>query len=219
MDACTNPDILRVIYFFLLIVDIVKIIIPMALIVLGLIDFSKSVINSDEKVQQKSLSLFLKRLLYAVLVFAVPWIVEVFMVTLGDILSEEVNFTDCIDNANKECIEALDSGVKTQIQAHCDVAENQKEEDNQEACYYCPTSNEYLWNNKTPESGHCPGGIGWTKKENITENNCEIKNEDGACYYCSVTNTYLWRPGVPSENCPGGIAWSKKPDMTENNCN
>lgn len=120
MDACTNPDILRVIFFFLLIVDIVKIIIPIALIVLGIIDFSKSVITSDEKVQKKTISLFFKRLLYAPLVFAVPWIVEVLMVTLGDFLSEEINFTDCIDNANSGCIEALESKDNTKITQYCD---------------------------------------------------------------------------------------------------
>ena len=62
VSVCTNPDILRVIYFFLIIIDIVKIIIPIALIILGIIDFSKAVVISDEKVQKKSVNLFMKRI-------------------------------------------------------------------------------------------------------------------------------------------------------------
>lgn len=226
MDACTNPDILRVIYFFLLIINIVKIIIPIALIVLGIIDFSKSVMTSDEKVQKKTISLFFKRLLYAVLVFAVPWIIKVLMVTLGNLsVTDEINFTDCLENANSECIDALDGNNLTIINEKCDVPENYQTEGSgntvetvTEACYYCPVTNTYLWRPGVP-SENCPGGIQWTKKEDIAENNCEIKNESGACYYCPVTNTYLWRPGVPSENCPGGIQWTKKEDITKNNCN
>jgi len=111
IDACTNPDILRVIYFFLIMLDIVKISIPIGLIVMGIIDFSKSVVISDEQVQKKAAKLFFKRILYGALVFAVPWIIEVLMVTLGN-LTEGVNFTDCIENANSEAIERLEKELE-----------------------------------------------------------------------------------------------------------
>ena len=127
MEVCTNPDILRVIYFFMLIIDIVKIIVPIALIIFGIIDFSKAVISSDEKSQSKTVNLFLKRLLYGVLIFAVPWIVEVLMVTLGNLLESEDdmgNFTDCLENANSECIDAIDSNNINTIKEVCDVPEN-----------------------------------------------------------------------------------------------
>ena len=98
MDACTNPEILKVIYFIQLLIDIVKIAIPIGLIVMGMIDFSKSVITNDDKIQKKNLMLFLKRVMYAALVFVVPWIVEVLMIGIGN-LTEKVNFTDCLENA------------------------------------------------------------------------------------------------------------------------
>lgn len=107
VGVCANPGILRVIYFCLIIIDIIKVIIPIALIIFGLIDFSKSVVISDEKVQKKTVNLFVKRIISAVLVFAVPWIVEVVMVSLGN-LTEKVNFTDCIENANSEKIKELE---------------------------------------------------------------------------------------------------------------
>ena len=111
MDACTNPDILRVIWFFMMILDIIKIIIPIGLIVLGIVDFSKAMITSDENTQKKSGKLFTKRLIYAVLVFTVPWLIKVFMITLGNLLGEEdeVNFTDCLENANGEYLQKLEN--------------------------------------------------------------------------------------------------------------
>lgn len=107
IDACTNPDILRVIYFGRLIVDIVKIVIPIGLIIMGMIDFSKSVVSSDEGAQKKNITLLGKRIIFAILVFAVPWIVETLMISLGN-LTEGVNFTDCLENANSEKIAELE---------------------------------------------------------------------------------------------------------------
>lgn len=109
VDACTNPDILKVIYFAKLILDIVKIVIPIGLIIMGMIDFSKSVVTSDDGIQKKNMKLFIKRIIYAVLVFAVPWIVETLIVNLGN-LTDGVNFTDCLENAESECIEKLENG-------------------------------------------------------------------------------------------------------------
>ena len=112
MDACTNPDILRVIWFFLMLIDIVKIIIPIALIVLGIIEFSKAAISSDENAQKKSGQLFIKRLIYAILIFTLPWLIEVLIVTLGNLevlKKDETNFTDCLENATGEKIEELES--------------------------------------------------------------------------------------------------------------
>lgn len=113
VDACTNPDILRVIYFGKLIIDIVKIVVPIGLIILGMVDFSKSVTSSDEGAQKKNMKLLGKRIVFAVLVFAVPWIVETLMVSLGN-LTEGVNFTDCLENANSEKIAELDKRLAEQ---------------------------------------------------------------------------------------------------------
>ena len=169
MDACTNPDILRVIYFFLLILDVVKIIIPIALIVLGLIDMSKSVMSNDESAQSKKLKLFFKRILYAVLIFAVPWIVEVFIVTLGDLIGEDkVNFTDCLDNANSECIEALEEYDLDNSLQYCDI---------QKQCWYCSNEKKYYWGYFSPlsENKKCPGSVDgeWFMDKTKTESDCQ----------------------------------------------
>lgn len=110
INACENPDILKVIYFADLILDIVRIVIPIGLIIIGMIDFSKSVTSSNEGIQKKSVNLFIKRIIYAILVFAVPWLVKTLIITLGD-LAEGVNFTDCLENANNKTIEEIENGT------------------------------------------------------------------------------------------------------------
>lgn len=158
-NACTNTDILRVIYFGRLIVDIVKIVIPIGLIIMGMIDFSKSVVTNDDGDQKKNMKLLVKRIVFAVLVFAVPWIVETLMVNLGN-LTEGVNFTDCLENATGDCIDQLENGY-----SRCYSKDEY-------SCYYCPSSNKYLWRLGSP-SEYCPGGIGWSKRTNIEEKNCK----------------------------------------------
>ena len=106
ISACENPEVLKVIYFGLLIIDIIKIIIPIGLIVMGIVDFSKSVATNDDSARKKNVQLFAKRLLYGALVFLVPWIIKVVIINLGD-LTEDVNFSDCLKNANQEKIAEL----------------------------------------------------------------------------------------------------------------
>lgn len=197
MDACTNPDILRVIWFFLMLIDIVKIIIPIALIVLGIIDFSKAAITSDEKVQQKTGKLFAKRLLYAVLVFTIPWLVEVLMVTLGNIMGKEgvVNFTDCIENANSESIEKLESGTFYH------------------KCYVCSIDKtKYYFGEKPSWTYRDCGGAGWFETD-LTEEDCGVKK----CHMCTATGARYW--GVYTSNsginCPN--SWVSTTE-TEENC-
>lgn len=111
MNACENPEILRVFFFFNLILNIVKIVVPIGLIVMGLIDFSRALTSNDESTQKKSTKLFIKRVIMAVLVFFVPWIVETLIIGLGN-LADGVNFTDCLENATKEKIESLENSEK-----------------------------------------------------------------------------------------------------------
>lgn len=106
MEACVEPDLLRIIYFIKILINIIFIIVPISVIVMGLIDLSKSTVSSDEGEQKKNLRLFFKRIISAVFVFAVPWIVNVFMELLGD-LTSKVSLADCWNNANSEKINDL----------------------------------------------------------------------------------------------------------------
>lgn len=111
VPTCENPEVLRVIYFITLLIDIVKLVVPIGLVIVGMIDFSKGVVATDEGAQKKVIKIFVKRVIYAILIFAVLWIVKTVMVNLGN-LTEGVNFTDCLENANKDSIAKYDAKLK-----------------------------------------------------------------------------------------------------------
>lgn len=107
VPVCENPEILKVIYFASIIVDIVKIIVPIGLVAMAMLDFSKGVTSGNESDNKKNLSKLIKRFIYAILIFAVPWIVKILIINLGN-LTKGVNYTDCLENATGDKIKELE---------------------------------------------------------------------------------------------------------------
>ena len=103
MKICTDPSVLKVIYFLKIIVIIIKIAVPIILVVLAMIDLFKAVIASDDKEKKKAVKLLIKRVIYSLLIFFVPTIVNTLMITIGN-MGESENFTDCLENATIENI-------------------------------------------------------------------------------------------------------------------
>lgn len=69
-----------------------KIVIPLLLIVFGMIDLGKAVISSDEKAITKATNTLIKRLIAAVVIFFIPYIV-------GAVFSLIDNFKDDANEA------------------------------------------------------------------------------------------------------------------------
>ena len=85
LDACQHPTILRVLYFAYLFWEILAVVIPIGLIIMLMIDFTKAVVISKEDAQVKSMKLVGKRIMYAVLIFATPWLVSLIMTILDGV--------------------------------------------------------------------------------------------------------------------------------------
>ena len=83
LDACQHPGILRIIYFGKLLIDLVFTLLPIGLIVMILIDFSKVVISGEEKAVKNS-KIVVQRIINAMIVFCIQWIVNVFMNLLSE---------------------------------------------------------------------------------------------------------------------------------------
>lgn len=101
-DTCSHPTVLRILYFAYLFLDILFVAIPIGLIIMLMIDFSKAVIAGKEDEQIKSTKLVTKRIMYAVIIFVMPWIVGVvmsFAETVG--LDTGGNFMECLTNVEK----------------------------------------------------------------------------------------------------------------------
>ena len=72
-----------------IIVNIIKIGIPILLIIFGMIDFAKTMITKDESEQKKASKLLFKRFLYAVGVFSVVWIVTLTLSIISGAFGED----------------------------------------------------------------------------------------------------------------------------------
>lgn len=102
MEACQNPDILRVIMYILKLLDIVFIIVPIGLIVMIGIDLFKNVTSLKDDNMKKNTQTAVKRIIYCVCLFFVPTIVS-FVNTILDDLG--VDYVACFNNANETYIE------------------------------------------------------------------------------------------------------------------
>ena len=81
LNFCTDPSILRVILMFKIVIDIIKIIIPIALIVMVMLDISKYVSSFES-----NSTIFKKvrgRVFAAALVFLIPSFVNTFLTYYG----------------------------------------------------------------------------------------------------------------------------------------
>ena len=106
LSNCGPSGLLRVIYFFKLIMDIVFILIPIILIIFISIDLAKALMANNDGDQKKTFTHIAKRVLYTIILFFVPTIVNFVNAVLGDL---GVDYSVCLDNLTMEGIEYLDS--------------------------------------------------------------------------------------------------------------
>lgn len=82
-DSSANGTFLDIIGVVRTVVRLLQIIVPIALILWGTIDIGKAVIAGDEKKMKEAQKPFIKRVIAAVLVFLVPFIVSLVMGYVG----------------------------------------------------------------------------------------------------------------------------------------
>ena len=124
MEACTNPDVLKVIFFIKQLLDIVFFIVPIGLIVMLGIDFFKNVAAAKEDDMKKNLSIAIKRLIYCVCIFFIPTIVSLLTKIVSDSLGNtNINYAECLVNANSDKINEL---IDTEAQTALEKAKSDK---------------------------------------------------------------------------------------------
>ena len=100
---CGGADILRVIRFIFILLDLVTWIVPMALIVIISIDFGKNVMANKEDEMKKNVGIVVKRIIFCIALFFVMPIVEFVIGMLGDTASSgDKSWLDCIEIATTQ---------------------------------------------------------------------------------------------------------------------
>lgn len=97
LEACMHPGVLRILYFVFLILDVIFVIVPIGLILMLLFDFSKAMISNPDDAKKNS-KLAVKRIIYAIIIFAIPWITNVFNSSMEEI-GFNSDYTLCVKNA------------------------------------------------------------------------------------------------------------------------
>ena len=101
--ACPYPDLAPIFSLVKYVISIFAVVIPIVLIVLGIIDFSKSVMAKDEGETKKNQGIFIKRVIYAVAIFFVYTIVTLVMNLVSKYIDEDANsFLQCFNGEYSE---------------------------------------------------------------------------------------------------------------------
>lgn len=99
--ACDIGDgrdaVLTMIYYVKLVLRILQIAVPIGLILFGTIDMAKAVIAGDEKKMKEAQKPFIKRIVSAVIVFLIPYIVSVVV----GLVTSNGDYKGCWDAAEK----------------------------------------------------------------------------------------------------------------------
>ena len=155
INDCGGADILRIVKFVFTLLDIVLFIVPIGLIVMIMMDFSKNVIAGKEDEMKKNVSIVIKRIIYCMVLFLIPTIVRFAIGLVSDV---GVTAAECMDWAlNKDL-------------SICEVDYENFGSEVSESCFYCRNSNIYKWSNDVPNDTTCLGGWEYSNKK---EENCK----------------------------------------------
>lgn len=79
------------------VVTVIKIVIPLILIILGMVDLGKAVVSSDDKAINKAVTSLIKRFIAAVVMFFIPTIVSALFNALAIMGSNErADYNICV---------------------------------------------------------------------------------------------------------------------------
>lgn len=97
-NAEATKSLLTILYYVRLVIKIIQIAVPIALILFGTIDMAKAVIAGDEKKMKEAQKPFIKRIISAVIVFLIPYIVQVVV----GIVTNKTQYKGCWEEASNK---------------------------------------------------------------------------------------------------------------------
>ena len=128
-DGFCTPDVSGLLYMIKTVIGIVGFVIPVVLIAYGTYDLFKAVTNGDDKEQKKARETFIRRIIYGVVIFLIPFIVQLSFSLIGRTLNVEGadnvrdDFFSCYANAKGIKISSTggtsDSGTASGDSCNC----------------------------------------------------------------------------------------------------
>ena len=198
---CGGSDVLRILKFVFILIDLVFFIVPIGLILMLMIDFGKNVIASKEDEMKKNVNMVIKRIIYCVVLFLVPTIVN-FAISLVGVDGENAvsKAIACIGYAREYTDEEL---------AKCEIDYDKFEPKNEYFCWKCQDGSGYVKSLVFPAAGYkylpstsfnytmdvCRSGF---EDEPVDDYFCE-NHEVHVCNICADegSNVYVWNNEKP----------------------
>ena len=111
-DPCSNASFLATILFIKKLVTIISYLVPVLLVLFMTIDFAKAVIAGDENQMKTAQNLAIKRIIWAVVIFFVPIVVNAVFHLLDN--TEAAGIT-CYNNATDEVVDTLQAAENAKL--------------------------------------------------------------------------------------------------------
>ena len=109
MDVCTNYNFLSIMYIFKQMLNVVRVMVPVLIIVLGSFDFFKAVMASKDEDMAKLKKQFVTRLTAGIMVFLVPTLISFSLNIIGQSEMLDVKIANCFVSANPNKIKELEN--------------------------------------------------------------------------------------------------------------
>lgn len=124
LDMCNNLGSLGLFYFIKNLIKILCIATPILLVLFLTIDFVKAAISGDSQSMDKVKSIAVKRIIYAIVVFLVPYIVNGAMSLLGD----TTTVSSCYELANSDTVASYAEAERLKQELQKTSEEKKREE-------------------------------------------------------------------------------------------
>ncbi len=135
LATCDNSSLLNTILFIKNMINIIFIVTPIILVLLLSIDLAKNVFSKDDNDNQKNLRLGIKRIIYSLILFFVPTIIEAFMNMIDDYskvadcytIATEEKVQELYEKEEKEYVERRDEDLQKREEQRQQVEKEQEE--------------------------------------------------------------------------------------------
>ncbi len=95
MNFCSEDSVKMTLNIMGYVVFSLKMIVPLLLIIMGSLDFSKALISSDDKAIKDALGKLIRRIIAGIIVFFIPTILNYAFSLINEVSNNQANFTEC----------------------------------------------------------------------------------------------------------------------------
>lgn len=103
-DPCSDPSILKIIYFVKEIIKIFLTVVPIGAMIMLTYDLFKNVISGNESEQRKNFNIFMRRIIMLVIVVLFPSLIKFFVSFINEYVDDNNNISICI-SVDKDMID------------------------------------------------------------------------------------------------------------------